>query len=340
MIQGCPVEVLDNIFEYTAYSDPENAQVTLRSLMLTCSHFRAIAKRHFIRIVCLPNAEKVNAFARYLKHVVESGDYGNSMLPIQHLAVAGEYRRPQGLPYRNSSDAEVEAEKIVPFIITTAAPSLFTLTIFGVDSGYGSINTEGTPDYGRLCVPDGTIFPMLRDLIALEQHVIPLVPRDSNRKLDKRACQLRYPALRRLYIPGYGGSALPLALSFLEDLRLEILNGVNFDPPTRDELGHVHSLIIDAPQYYPAILSGCRMFSQSRDEYDSKINIYQALIDMAGVPGRGGIVVPVNGFDSYTDPGRILSGWANAVVGGAGCWATAWVPTIPIAGRTKVEQNT
>jgi hypothetical protein len=92
MIQGCPVEVLDKIFEYTAYSDPENAQATLCSLMLTCSHFRTIAKRHFIRIVCLPNAEKVIAFAGYLKQVVESGDYGNGVLPIQHLAVAGKYR--------------------------------------------------------------------------------------------------------------------------------------------------------------------------------------------------------------------------------------------------------
>ena len=339
MIQGCPVEVLDNIFEYTAYSDPENAQVTLRSLMLTCSHFRAIAKRHFICIVSLPNAEKVNAFAGYLKQVVESSDYGNSVLPIQHLAVAGEYRSPQGLSFRNLSAAEDKAEKILPFIITTAAPSLFTLTIFGVDAGYGPVDTGGTPYHGRIYVPDGTVFPKLRDLIALEQYIISLVLRDSNRKLDKRACQLRYPVLRRLYIPGYGGGVLPFVLPFLDDLRLEILDGVQFDPPTRDEVGHVRSLIIDAPPYYPEYSSGCLVYPQSRDEYDSKISIYQALVDKAGAPGRSGIVVPVNGFTLYTDPGRILSGWADAVAGGAGCWSTAWVPTITITSRKKIEQN-
>jgi len=76
MIQDCPVEVLDNIFDHTTYLDPENAQAVLCSLMLTCSHFRVIAKRHFIRIVCLPDAGKVNAFTGYLMRVVESGDYG------------------------------------------------------------------------------------------------------------------------------------------------------------------------------------------------------------------------------------------------------------------------
>ena len=98
-IQSCPVEVLDKIFESTAYSDPENAKAGLYSLMLTCSHFRTIAKRHFIRIVCLPDAEKINAFASYLKHLVKSGDYGMSALPIQHLAVAGNYRDSHGLSF-------------------------------------------------------------------------------------------------------------------------------------------------------------------------------------------------------------------------------------------------
>src|SRR5258707_11485780 len=108
VIQSCPVEILDKIFECSAYSDPQNAQATLRSLMLTCSNFRTIAKRHFIRIVCLPNAEKVNVFADYLKRVVKSGDYGNIVLPIQHLAVAGKYRIPQGLFSPDYSAAQVE----------------------------------------------------------------------------------------------------------------------------------------------------------------------------------------------------------------------------------------
>jgi hypothetical protein len=57
-IQNCVVEVLDTIFECNPYSDPENAQATLRSLMLTCSYFRAIAKRRLLCIVYLSNAER------------------------------------------------------------------------------------------------------------------------------------------------------------------------------------------------------------------------------------------------------------------------------------------
>ena len=84
MIQSCPVEVLDNIFECTVYSNPENGQTTLCSLMLTCSYFRKIAKRHFIRVVCLANAEKVDKFAGYLDGRVESGEYGTEVLLTQH----------------------------------------------------------------------------------------------------------------------------------------------------------------------------------------------------------------------------------------------------------------
>jgi len=74
---------------------PENAQANLCSLMLNCSSFSTIAKRHFIRIVCLPNTERVNAFAGYLMQLVEGGEYGNRVLPIQHLAVASKYRIPR-----------------------------------------------------------------------------------------------------------------------------------------------------------------------------------------------------------------------------------------------------
>ena len=325
-IQSCPVEVLDKIFESTAYSDPENANATLYSLMLTCSHFRMIAKRHFIRIVCLPNAEKVNAFASYLKQVVKSGDYGKSALPIQHLAVAGNYHIPQGLSFGHRTDAEFEAERIVPFIITTAASSLLTLTIFGVDADRLAANTRAEFHQEISYVPNGTTFPNLRDLIALEQHVIPLLYGNP----DKRASQLTYPRLRRLYVPGYVGISLPSTLPHLEDLRLEMLDQECTLP---EALGHVRSLIIDAPRYSSFIFSGCLGFPQSRDEYAGKISIYQTLIDEVGNPERNGIVIPADGFTNYTNRGRILSAWADAVVEGVGCWATGWVPTIPYSGR-------
>ena len=84
IIQSCPVKVLDNIFECTVYSDSENGQTTLCSLTLTCSYYRKITKRHFVRIVCLSRIEKVNKFTNYLPGVVESDEYGTDVLLTQH----------------------------------------------------------------------------------------------------------------------------------------------------------------------------------------------------------------------------------------------------------------
>ena len=330
-IQSCSVEILDKIFEEMAHSDPENTQATLFSLMSTCSHFHTIAKRHFIRIVCLPNAAKVNAFGGYLKQVVGSGDYGNSLLPIQHLAVAGEYRIRLGLITPNHSDAEIEAGKFAPFIISTAAPSLLSLAIFGMDTDFGP-TSDDVSHHTMLCVPNETSFPKLRDLIALEQHVIHLVLRDHNGNPDKRACQLRYPILRRLYIPGYGGSALSSTLPYLDDLRLEILD-VTCSCPPQDEVGHVRSLIIDAPEYITTTSSCFLDDSQALDEHSTMISECQTLVNGVGNPERSGVVIPLLGFTRCTGRDRILSGWADAVVGGTGCWTTAWVPTFQLIGK-------
>ena len=333
MIEGCPVEILDKIFELSAYSDPEHAQATIYALMLTCSYFHTVAERHFIRIVCLPNAEKVNAFASYLKQVVKGADYGKGVLPIQHLAVAGKYkyRIPPGLHPRRCSDAEVEAERIFPFILTTAAPSLLTLAIFGMDTGYRHVKAKWRYKDERAYVSDGTTFPKLLDFVALDQHVISLVLWDNNGGPDKQACQLRYPSLRRLYIPGNGGGSLPSALPSLDDLRLEMLDSA-CSGPLREEVGHVRSLIIDAPQYFSFIASGHTSYAQLRDEYASKMSEYQTLIEEVGNSEHNGIVVPDARFTHYADRGRILSGWADAVVGGEGCWTSAWIPTVPYTG--------
>ena len=67
MVQGCPVEVLDSIFEHTSILRPSECPSGLPLITVHCSHFRAIATGHFIRIVCLPTAEKVNGFAGHLK---------------------------------------------------------------------------------------------------------------------------------------------------------------------------------------------------------------------------------------------------------------------------------
>jgi hypothetical protein len=318
MMKRCPVETLDKIFGYTAYSDPEKAQATLCSLMRTCTHFRTIAKRHSIRIVCLRNAKKVDAFAAYLRQVVESGDYGDVVLPIQHLAVAGK----GSAPWRTyeSSGAGIQGGNPA-FIIMTAAPSLLTLTIFKVEAGRKQKNT-GDQDL-KLSVPAETTFPKLCDLVALNQTIIELVRKVKGRP-DERACQLRYPSLRRLYIPGDGGGRLPSTLPYLEDLRWDMPYVEDFywlmpsdirACPPRKDIDHVHSLTIDDPQY-PArfkdfLLTNLFNHRAILAQYNSKY-------------GRDVEIAPVDRF-THPDPTILLSDWADAVAGGAGCWPAPYI---------------
>jgi len=323
MIQNCPVEILDNIFDHTTYLDPENAQAVLCSLMRTCSHFRVIAKRHFIRIVCLPNARKVNAFVGYLIQVVESGDYGNRVLPIQHLAVAGKYRLPRGRLYQLRSAAEVEAESYLPWIITIASPSLLTLTIIGVDSPK---EVEGVGKNNKRVVSDMVKFPQLRELVTLDQQLIRL---NSDRSGENTADIPKYPNLHKLYIlSNYSLEALPSPLPNLRHLRLEMLDCARARFPSLDETLRLHSLIIDAPQYHELIISGCFITHQSKADYGCAIDKYRTLIKVVCDSGDSGVVVPTVGNTDYTSRRSILAAWADAVTGGVGCWTTTWAPTV------------
>ena len=54
------------------------------------------------------------------------------MLPIQHLAVVGGYRWKSDNKDWYCSDAVTKAMRVVPVIISIAAPTLLTLTIFGM----------------------------------------------------------------------------------------------------------------------------------------------------------------------------------------------------------------
>jgi len=335
MIQDCPVEILDKIFECMAYSDLENSQSTLCPLMLTCSCFHTIAKRHVIRIVCLTNAKRVNAFAGYLKQVVESGDYRNSVLPVEHLAVVGKYY----LNYQKStrsSEAEINAKRSIPFIITTAAPSLLTLIIFGMDLGFTPDLEGDIPRVESIWVPDETVFPKLRDLVALEQLGFSVLPRD-NGKPDKQAYQLRYPSLRRLYTPGYRERSLVSTLPYLHDVRWLLLDSKSLvpPPPPREEVGHVHSLIIDFRKYRDTVYNGQNRIRQSREAYAGDLGKYQAVIEEVGNPRRNGIVVPILWNIDLSTQGCILSGWADTVVGGDGYWTTAWLLTKSLSAGSR-----
>ena len=79
------------------------------------------------------------------------------------------------------------------------------------------------------------------------------------------------------------------------------------------EVDHLHSLVICFHTYLYAL-------------YTSLYNKHQALIEEIGKSERHGIVVPTQ-WSAHANQSLILSAWSDAVVGGEGCWTTAWAPT-------------
>jgi len=127
-IQRCPNEVLDMVFQLLPFQSPDNAPAAVLSTMLTCPRFYAISKRHLIRVVCFRTAKQVNRFAAYLTQLIDIGTYGKTRLPIEHMAVLRKRRYEDP---RKQSKPETAAQSILPIIISTAAPSLRSLVIFG-----------------------------------------------------------------------------------------------------------------------------------------------------------------------------------------------------------------
>jgi len=330
IIQRCPVEVLDRIFEWLAFLSPRNAPAALSSVMLVCSHFQTVAKRHLIRVICLPTAEKTVAFASFLKEAVNSGEYATSFLPVEHLALIGRFRTPRGLTWRNRSNAEAEAERLAPFIISTAAPSLQSLTLFGIDAEYRSTRVDDQWNWNILCVPASVKFPLLRDLVALEQRVLVLSPLNEHGPTYEQGCRSRYPTLRRLYVLGdpLTGSLLPPALPSLECLRLEMLDSSYATIPPSERVQHVRSLIIDGPQYSEYLFFGCLGEPQSRDEHNARVLECEALVKEVDDLDGSAVLIPPDDHTCYVDHDRILLGWMDAVGGGAGCWSMDWRPTV------------
>lgn len=329
-IQHCPVEVLDRIFEWVAFLSPRNAPAALSSVMMVCSHFQTVAKRHLLRIICLPTAEKTVAFVSFLKEAVNSGEYATSFLPIEHLALIGKLRIMRGSMFKSRTEAEAEAEHSAPFIISTAAPSLRSLTLFGIDAEHTSEIVNDQRVYCTLCVPDSIKFPLLCDLVALEQRVLTFSLLNEN----ERAYQSRYPNLRRLYVLGYHteGNLLPSALPSLDCLRLEIFDSTYVITPPRERIGHILSLIIDAPRYSEVLYNGYTDVAQSRAEYNAMVLEYERLAKEVGGLDGCRVVIPPDDHTSYVDRDRVLLCWMDVVGGGAGCWNMDWRPTVPYNG--------
>ena len=209
-------------------------------LMHICSDSRTIAKRHFLSIVCLPNAKKANAFADDFNQVAESGDYGKGVLPIQWFEVVGKHRIHMG-PSFQQTHADIEVRMILPFIITTAVPSLHTLTIFRVERHAITETIDTKESYCVRRVPDPVKFPQLRDLVPLEQNLICL------NRAGKTINISGYPNLHRFYLCP---SASLLSLSpDLCHLRLEMLGRFFSCLPRFKQTTNFHSLIIDTPRY-------------------------------------------------------------------------------------------
>jgi len=251
------------------------------------------------------------------------------VLPIQHLAVAGNFRIPRGRFRQSRTAEEVEAESHLPSIITIASPSLLTLTIIGVD---GRMEVEGVgnnrPVYKRRD-SDMVRFPQLRELVALDQRLLRL---DFDKSGDNTADISKYPNLHKLYIlSDHSLESLPSPLPNLRHLRLEMLDrmeSAHSRLPSLDKTLRVHSLIIDAPQYHEEIINGCFMYNQPIADYDRKIDKYRTFIKLVCDSGDSGVVIPAVGNTDSTSCTQILAAWANAVAGGVGCWTTTWTPTV------------
>lgn len=168
-IQTCPNELLDLVFQHLPLESPDNAPAVVLSTMLTCSRFYAIAKRHLLRVVCLQNVDRINLFATYLTQLVNTGAYGEAQYPIEHMAVV---RAPRGRFRRQRSEEEEAAEYVVPFIISTAAPSLHSLAIFGYFCENMPERLNGR--FVQTIVQSSTRFQKLQSLILLEQSVVSL----------------------------------------------------------------------------------------------------------------------------------------------------------------------
>ena len=309
-IQRCPNEILDMVFHFLPFQSPDKAPTVVLSAMRTCSRFRAIAERHLIRVVYLRTAKKVTLFASYLTQLVDTGAYGKVQLPIEHMAVFGRYQIPFCKP-------EKAAEYILPFIISTAAPTLHSLVIFGFNSQWMPEEVDGY--YLKNVVQPSVRFPNLQELVLLEQHIISL-----DREPEQEPLQYCYPQLTSLYTHNGPIESNIFALRALRRLRLDMLERYirGFCPPS-PPVSHIETIIIDVA---PHLKTGARSIVRYLDRYDRMIRGYQTFIDSNSNSPESCIVVAKSPKNCRVHVGPVLRAWKDIVQGGPGYWKKEWKP--------------
>jgi len=305
-IQHCPDEILDMVFQLLPFQSPDKAPAVLLPTILTCSRFCAIAKRHLTRVVCLQTAQSVNLFAAYLVHLTDTGAYGKTLLPIEHMAVFGKHQIPRG---RNASATENAAQCVLPFIISVAAPSLRSLTVFGFASQCREVD-------GRLVeiiVKPSVCFPKLQRLILLEQLIISFNRREGPQEGSLSHC---FPQLMSLYTHRRHLSDDVLMLCTLRELRFDTLGETFYDLPS-SQIPHIETIIIDAPHYESTLGGGCIRCHQTRSAYNEKIESNRTFIKAVSSSPESSVVVTQG---DRIRPGFVLDAWKDSVQGGSGCW--------------------
>jgi len=308
-IQRCPNEILDMVFQLLPFQSPINAPTVVLSTMLTCSRFCAIAKRHLLRVVCLQTAERVILFAMYLTQLINTGGYDEARHPIEHMAVLRNYESPQARPWQFQIEAAKEAADILPFIISTVAPTLHSLVIFGYHSQYLPKWVKSL-DISNI-VQASVRFQNLKWLILLEQSIV-MPGRKEN------SIHYCYPRLTSLYTHTGDVNRDVLASHTLRDLRLHMTECWALSIPPIPE-PQIKTITIDAPTYKSFMVGGYLTLEQ----YHMRIEDYRtfAKSNSKSLESRVVIMNP-----SGAGVGSILSAWRDIVQGGSGCWNKEWRP--------------
>lgn len=252
-----------------------------------------------------PNCTELVLFAAYLTQLTDTGAYGKALLPIVHMAVFGKHRIPLRHYSRTAYETEREAEGILTFIISIAAPSLRSLTVLGFDAHYKAVGRGIV----RIMINPSTCFPNLQRLVLLHQHVVTLFPRTGQNEDYLSHC---YPQLTSLYTHNGTVSNDVLALRTLRELRVDMLHAKDFDLPSPPIL-HLETITIDSRPY-----SGLdQTRSVHHEEIDEFINAKPSSLKCTVVVAQGDCV--------HSD--FVLYAWEDIVQGGSRCRTEGEEPT-------------